>query len=36
MVGDILPRVEKLLLVGNHILQQEKYVFDTTIIDLPM
>jgi hypothetical protein len=33
-VGDILPHVEKFLLVVNHILQLEKYLFDTTIIDL--
>jgi hypothetical protein len=32
--GDFLPNVEKVLLVVNHILQLEKYVFDTTIIDL--
>jgi hypothetical protein len=32
-VNDILPGVEKILLVVNHILQLEKYVFDTTIIE---
>jgi hypothetical protein len=33
-VGDILPHVEKLLLVFNHILQLEKNVFERTVIDL--
>ena len=33
-VGDILPHVEMLLLVFNHILQLEKYKLDKTVIDL--